>query len=392
MVDATIQNSLQLLVRRHRFERPIYVTRPTLPKLEDFRRKLEPVWASAWLTNDGALHDELRAALIDHLGVEHLSLCCNGTVALLLALQAAGIDGGEVITTPFTFPATPHALHWNGVRPVFCDIEERHYTLDPERIEGLIGPETRAILPVHVFGYPCDVEAIQAIADRHGLAVIYDAAHMMGVRYRGESILRWGDYSVLSFHATKIFSTAEGGAVVSGTESDRRRVDFLKNFGIADEETVIGPGINGKLNELQAAFGLLQLEGIEAEISSRKTLTGIYRERLRDVPGIAFQEDSPEVLHNYSSFTVLVDPQRYGMTRDELWEALKLFNVVTRRYFSPLCSHYPFYSTLPSARPENLPVAERVAERILCLPLYGTLEAEVVEDICSIISGLHHVR
>jgi dTDP-4-amino-4,6-dideoxygalactose transaminase len=392
VVDATIQNSLQALVRRHRLERPIYVTRPTLPDLADFRRRLEPVWASAWLTNDGALHEELRAALIDRLGVEHLSLCCNGTLALLLALQAAGIDGGEVITTPFTFPATPHSLHWSGAQPVFCDIEERSYTLDPEGIEKLIGSETRAILPVHVFGYPCDVEAIQAVADRHGLAVIYDAAHAMGVRYRGESILRWGDYSVLSFHATKLFSTAEGGAVVSRSESDRRRIDFSKNFGIADEETVIGPGINGKLNELQAAFGLLQLEGLEAEIANRERLTAIYRERLRAVPGISFQERPPDVHLNYASFTLLVDPDRYGMTRDELWQALKLFNVVTRRYFHPLCSRYPVYSTLPSARPENLPVAERVAERILCLPLYGTLEPEVVEKVCAIISELRHVR
>ena len=392
MANATNQNAFQTLVRRHRFDRPIYITRPTLPKLEDFKRRLEPVWASAWLTNDGALHDELRAALIDHLGVEHLSLCCNGTVALLLALQAAGIDGGEVITTPFTFPATPHVLHWNGVRPVFCDIEEQWFTLDPERIEGMIGPDTRAILPVDVFGYPCDVEAIQTVADRHGLVVIYDAASMMGVRYRGESILRWGDHSILSFHATKLFSTAEGGAVVSRTGSNRQRVDFLKNFGIADEETVIGPGINGKLNELQAAFGLLQLEQVGAEIANRKALTGIYRERLRDVPGITFQEDSPEVLHNYAYFTILVDPQRYGMTRDELWEALELFNVVTRRYFHPLCSHYPFYSALPSARPEDLPVAERVAERILCLPLYGTLEAQAVENVCTIISELCRVR
>lgn len=391
MVDATIQDSLQPLVRRHRFDRPIYVTRPTLPTLADFRRRLEPVWASAWLTNDGALHDELRSALIDRLGVQHLSLCCNGTVALLLALRAAGIDGGEVITTPFTFPATPHSLHWSGARPVFCDIEERHFTLDPERIEEAIGPETRAILPVHVFGYPCDVEAIQTIADRHGLSVIYDAAHMMGVRYRGESILRWGDYSILSFHATKIFSTAEGGAVVSRTESNRRRIDFLKNFGIADEETVIVPGINGKMNELQAAFGLLQLEGVEDEIANRARLDRIYRESLREVPGITFQESPPDVRQNHSSFAVLVDPRRYGMTRDELWDALKLFNVVTRRYFSPLCSRYPFYSALPSARPENLPVAERVAERILCLPLYGTLETGAVENVCAIISGLHRV-
>jgi len=392
LADATIQSTIQSLVRRYRFERPIYITRPALPKLEDYKRRLEPVWASAWLTNDGALHNELRAALIEHLGVEHLSLCCNGTIALLLALQAENIDSGEVITTPFTFPATPHALHWNGVRPVFCDIEERCYAIDPARIEGLIGPETRAILPVHAFGHPCDVEAIQAIADRHGLVVIYDAASMMGVRYRGEAILRWGNYSVLSFHATKLFSTAEGGAVVSRTESGRKRIDFLKNFGIADEETVIGPGINGKMNELQAALGLLQLEGVEAEVASRKTLTGIYRERLRDVPGLTFPEDSPDVDHNYAYFTVLVDPQRYGMTRDELWEVLKLFNVVTRRYFHPLCSHYPFYSVLPSARPENLPVAERVAGRILCLPLYGTLEAQAVENVCTIISELHDAR
>jgi dTDP-4-amino-4,6-dideoxygalactose transaminase len=390
--EAGIQSSLQRLVDHHRFEEPIHVTRPTLPKLEDFQRKLEPVWASAWLTNDGVLHDELRSALMDHLGVEHLSLCCNGTVALLLALQAAGIDGGEVITTPFTFPATPHALHWNGVRPVFCDIEDRRYTLDPERIEGLIGPDTRGILPVHVFGYPCDVEAIQSVAERHGLPVIYDAAHMMGVRYRGESILLWGDYSILSFHATKLFSTAEGGAVVSGSESDRRRVDSLKNFGIADEETVIGPGINGKLNELQAAFGLLQLEEIDTEIARRGRLAAIYRERLRDVPGISFQAQSPEVDHNHAYFTALVDPQRYGMTRDELWQALKLFNVVTRRYFSPLCSHYPFYASLRSAGQQNLPIAERVAASNLCLPLYGTLEAEAVENVCTIIRELRHVR
>jgi dTDP-4-amino-4,6-dideoxygalactose transaminase len=392
VADAITQTALQRLVRRHRFDAPIYVARPTMPKLEDFQRRLEPVWKSAWITNDGALHDELRSGLIDHLGVEHLSLCCNGTVALLLALQAAHVDAGEVITTPFTFPATPHALHWNGVRPVFCDIEDRSYTLDPERIEALIGRDTAAILPVHVFGSPCDVEAIQSIADRHGLPVIYDAAHALGVRYRGKSILRWGDYSILSFHATKLFSTAEGGAVVSGSQSDRERVDFLKNFGIADEATVIGPGINGKMNELQAAFGLLQLEGIGAEIANRKALTGIYRERMRSVPGLTVQAESPDVERNYGYFPVSVDARAYGLTRDELWKALKLFNVVTRRYFSPLCSHYPFYSSLPSAQPENLPVSERVAEGILCLPLYGTLGAEVVENICTIISGLRDVH
>ena len=391
-MQETLANSLPSLVRRHRLSDPIYVTRPTMPSLEDYRQILEPVWQSCWLTNDGTLHNRLRDSLLAYLDVEHLSLCCNGTVALLLALQAAHINSGEVITSPFTFPATPHALHWNRVRPVFCDIEERGLGLDPNRIEELIGPETRAILPVHVFGYPCDVEAIQDIARRHGLVVIYDAAHMMGVRYRNESILKWGDYSVLSFHATKIFSTAEGGAVVSRSKYDTARIDSLKNFGIADEHTVIGPGINGKMNELQAAFGLLQLKEIETEIEKRKALTKVYQDGLRDVPGITFNSERPEVRHNYSYFTILVAPEEYGMSRDELWEALKLFNVVTRKYFNPLCSHFPSYKALPSSRPENLPVAERVADSILCLPIYGTLDAERVKQICTIIAELSLVH
>lgn len=376
------------LVERHRFAEPVFITRPTLPKLEDYQRKLERIWETRWLTNDGECHGQLTQALEDYLGVEHVNLCCNGTIALLLALQAAGIDGGEVITTPFTFPATPHALHWNRVQPVFCDIDETTFNLDPERIESAIGPDTRGILPVHVFGNPCDVEAIQAIAARHGLPVIYDAAHMMGVTRNGKSILDWGDFSILSFHATKLFSTAEGGAVVSGSEANRERIDFMKNFGIADEETVIGPGINGKMSELQAAFGLLQLEGVETEIASRKTLTQLYRDRLAPVPGIAFQSDLPGVRHNYAYFPILVDAEAYGLSRDELWSALKLFNVITRKYFHPLCSHYPSYASLPSSRPENLPVAERVAASVLCLPLYGTLSASSVETICTIISEL----
>jgi len=392
LADASPQSSFQQFVRRHRFDEPIYVTKPSLPSLDAYRDRLEPVWESAWLTNDGGLHDELRAALAAYLGIEHLSLCCNGTVALMLALQAAGIDGGEVITTPFTFPATPHALHWNGARPVFADIDAVRYTLDPERIEAAITRDTRAILPVHVFGMPCDIDGIQAVADRHGLPVIYDAAHMMGVRYRGESILAAGDYSILSFHATKLFSTAEGGAVVSRSDADRRRVDFLKNFGIADEQTVIGPGINGKLNELQAAFGLLQLEGIDTEIESRGRLTRIYRDRLAAVPGLSFQQIDADLEPNHAYFTLLVDPDVYGMTRDDLWAALREFNVVTRRYFAPLCSHYPFYASLPSADPENLGNAERVAERVLCLPLYGTLESDAVEGISRILSELPHAR
>ena len=377
---------MESLLTRLRFPEPVYITRPTLPSLDAYREKLEPVWESAWLTNDGRLHGELSEALATYLEIPSLSLCCNGTVALMLALQAARITSGEVITTPFTFPATPHALYWNRVQPVFCDIDPDTYALDPARIEALIGPDTRAILPVHVFGPPCDMDAIQEIADRHGLVVIYDAAHSMGVRYRGRSVLEWGDFSTLSFHATKLFATAEGGAVVCTSERDRERLEFLKNFGIADEETVIGPGINGKMNELQAAFGLLQLDGLDKEIASRKALTEIYIAGLRDVPGLRLPVERPEVELNYAYLPVLIDPDAYGMTRDALHAMLAKFNVISRKYFYPLCSHYSSYSSLPSARPENLPVAERIAQQILCLPLYGTLPPVVVEQICLIVA------
>ncbi len=380
--------SLDDLVRRYRFEQPVHVTRPTLPKQEDYQRKLERIWETGWLTNRGELHEELTAALADYLGIEHLSLCCNGTVALLIALQACEIGGGEVITTPFTFPATVHALHWNRVRPVFCDIDETHFNLDPARVETLIGPDTRAILPVHVFGHPCDVEALQAIADRHGLRLIYDAAHVVGVRCGEKSLCEYGDLSVLSFHATKLFTTVEGGAIVSHSAAMRDRIDHLRNFGIADAETVIGPGINGKMNEFQAAFGLLQLDMLESEIAHRKRLTEIYRERLREVPGLSFQADTPGVRHNYAYFTVRVDPDRYGVSRDELHGRLERCNVFCRKYFHPLCSRYPSYSALPSAQPEKLPVAERIAESILCLPLYGTLGKDAVERICELLADL----
>jgi dTDP-4-amino-4,6-dideoxygalactose transaminase len=380
---------LDELIRRLALPQPIPVTRPTMPSREAYFEKLAPVWESRWLTNDGELHGRLRDGLADYLGVPHLSLCCNGTLALLIALQALRITSGEVITTPFTFPATPHALWWNRVRPVFCDIDEKTFNLDPNRIEGLIGPDTRAILPVHVFGTPCDVEGIQAVADKHGLAVIYDAAHVMGVRYGDRSIMEYGDCSILSFHATKLFSTIEGGAVVTRSEIQRRRVDYLKNFGIEDEETVIGPGINGKMNEFQAAFGLLQLEQIDAEIAHRGRITEIYRRRLRDVPGLVFQEDMPGVRHNYAYFAVLVDPSRFGMDRDALHGLLDRFHVKTRKYFHPLCSHFSCYANLPSARPENLAVAERVAERVLCLPLFGTLEEDAVERVCDVLEALH---
>ncbi len=376
------------LVDRYGFAEPIPVTRPTLPDLGAYQQKLERIWETRWLTNDGELHRELVSALREYLSVEHLSLCCNGTVALLIALQAARINSGEVITSPFTFPATPHALYWNRIRPVFCDIDEVSFNLDPDRIEGLIGPDTRAILPVHVFGYPCDVEAIQTIANRHGLPVIYDAAHTMGVRIGDKSILSYGDLSILSFHGTKLFTTGEGGAIVSSTEAQRCRIDYLKNFGIAGQEEVIGPGINGKMSEFQAAFGLLQLQLLDVEIENRRKFTVIYRERLRDVPGVSFREDVPAVRHNYSYFPILVDREQYGLDRDELYTLLKRFNVHARKYFYPLCSRYPSYASLPSSSPEKLPVAERIAARVLCLPLYGTLGKDAVEDICSIIAEL----
>lgn len=387
--SALRESVLRELVRRHRLEQPVPVTRPSLPDRNAYQRKLERIWETGWLTNDGEQTQALTRALAGYLGVEHVSLCCNATVGLLIALHAFRITSGEVITTPFTFPATPHALYWNRVRPVFCDVDEKTFNLDPARIERLIGPDTRAILPVHVFGHPCEVEAIRSIADKHGLVVLYDAAHVMGVRYRGESVLAHGDCSILSFHATKLFSTIEGGAIVSHSSAQRQRIDYLKNFGIEDEETVIGPGINGKMNEFQAAFGLLQLETLEQEIEHRRALTLRYRERLSGLPGLRLQEDDPRVRHNHAYFPVIVDPEGYGIARDPLHALLGEFNVHARKYFHPLCSHYACYAALPSARPEALPVAERIAERVLCLPLYGTLDPAQVDGICDVLVALH---
>ena len=391
MESNDLPEGIEDVVRRGRFAEPVHVMRPNLPPLEDYHALLERIWESKWLTNDGAFHKEFEAELARYLGVGHVNVFCNGTVALLVALQALRITGGEVITTPFTFPATPHVLYWNGVTPVFCDIEEKTFNLDPSRIEQLIGPNTKAILPVHVYGNPCDVEAIQEIADRQGLAVIYDAAHTFGVRYKGQALAAYGDVSMLSFHATKLFSTLEGGALVVKSEALKKRINYLKNFGIADEETVIGPGINGKMNEFQAAYGLLQFTLIEEEIANRAVRARRYREHLRVIPGITFLDDIPEVRHNYAYFPILVDPDLYGMSRDAVHAVLKRCNIFSRKYFYPLCSTYPCYSALPSARPENLPVAHRVAGRVLCLPLYGALEEEVVQTLCRILRELQAV-
>ncbi len=376
------------LIKQYRLPEAVTVARPTMPSLADYYKHLERIWESRWLTNAGQFEREFERRLAEYLGVEHVSLFCNGTIALLVALQALRINSGEVITTPFTFPATAHVLHWNNIRPVFCDIDEKTFNLDPHRIEQLISPNTKAILPVHVYGNPCDVEAIQSIADRHGLHVIYDAAHTFGVQLNGRPLVEHGDISMLSFHATKLFSTLEGGALVVKTEVQKTRIDFLKNFGIADEETVIGPGINGKMNELQAAYGLLQLEMIDDEIANRARLVNTYRDGLREIPGITVLDDMPDVKHNYAYFPILVNPASYGMTRDKLYTLLKELNVMTRKYFYPLCSTYPCYSALPSADAGNLPVAQRVAEQVLCLPLYGTLEKSVVRTICALLNEL----
>ena len=377
------------VVKNYRLADPVYVTKPTLPTLADYQKSLERIWESSWLTNDGQFHVEFERRLKEYLGVEHLNLFVNGTIALLVALEALRIQSGEVITTPFTFAATPHVLYWNKVKPVFCDIEEKTFNIDPAQIEGLIGPDTRAILAVHVYGNPCDVEAIGNIADRHGLQVIYDAAHAFGVKIGDRSIMSYGDISAMSFHATKLFTSIEGGALVSSSQRQRNRIQFLRNFGIADAETVIGPGINGKMNEFQASFGLLELDLIDKEIADRKSIVELYRARLADIPGISYIQDIEGVRHNYGYFPILVDESRYGVDRNALADILGQCNIFPRKYFYPLCSTYPCYSALPSSRPENLPVATRVSHEVLCLPLYGQLNLEVVETISEIIQQVH---
>lgn len=385
MKKALTQKFCQTIVGQFRLDEPVYVTRPNMPSLEKYNIYLENIWNSAWLTNNGPYHREFEAKLATFLGVEHLNLFVNGTIALLVALQALRINSGEVITTPFTFPASTHVLHWNRIQPVFCDIDPKTYNIDPNQIEKHITPDTKAILGVHVYGNPCDVEAIQKIADRHGLYVIYDAAHAFGVKIGDRSILEYGDISALSFHATKLFTSIEGGALISKTKAQAERIYFLKNFGIADEETVIGPGINGKMNEFQAAFGLLELDLVEQEIRDRRELTLLYRKRLADVPGVICMEDIPDVTHNYSYFPILVDPVKYGVSRDDLYSICRDCNIFTRKYFYPLCSHYSCYSAFPSSHKENLETAGRVSSRVLCLPLYGEIRSEIVATICDLV-------
>ena len=362
----------------------INVTQPSLPDLNDYIPYLEDIWESKWLTNNGKYHQQFEQELKDFLGVEQVNLFTNGTLALITALQALKISG-EVITTPYSFVATTHALHWNGIKPVFCDIEPQTMNLDPDKIEALITPKTTAIMPVHVYGNPCNVDKIQKIADRYGLKVIYDAAHAFNVKLDNESILNYGDLSILSFHATKVFNTIEGGAIICHDEAMKQKIDRLKNFGFAGETKVIAPGINAKMNELQAALGLLQLKRVEADIQKRKEIAGLYRKELRDIAGISVLEDIAGVQHNYSYFPILVDKNKYGKSRDELYNYLKENNIYSRRYFYPLISSFSMYRTLDSAHPDNLPIANKIADEILCLPIYAEL-SDI--DLCRIMEQI----
>ncbi|HEY3389736.1 MAG TPA: DegT/DnrJ/EryC1/StrS family aminotransferase, partial [Prolixibacteraceae bacterium] len=344
---------------------PIYVTQPAMPPLEEFTDLLKIIWDNKILTNNGPFHQQFEYELAEYLGVKYISVFTNGTLALMTALQSLRITG-EVITTPFSFVATTHSLWWNNIKPVFADIEPDNFNLDPEKVEAAITPQTTAIMPVHVYGNPCKLERFQQIADTYGLKIIYDAAHAFGVKVKGTSVLNYGDLSILSFHATKVFNTIEGGAIICHDEKTKQRIDYLKNFGFAGETTVIAPGINAKMNELQAAYGLLQLKYVDKCIEKRKTIASTYRNQLKGINGINFLEDMDGVDHAYSYFPILVDKDKFGKTRDELYEGLKEQNIFGRRYFYPLISQFPTYRGLPSSRPDNLPVATKVAEQVIC--------------------------
>ena len=362
----------------------ITVTSPLLPSLDEFNDMLKDIWASKWITNNGSFHRQLENAMCEYLGVPYISLFTNGTLPLITALQALRISG-EVITTPYSFVATTHSLWWNGIKPVFVDIDPATGNIDPDKIEAAITPKTTAIMPVHVYGKPCDTKRIQDIADKYGLKVIYDAAHAFGVKVDGESILNAGDMSTLSFHATKVYNTIEGGALVMHDEQTKKRIDYLKNFGFAGETEVVAPGINSKMDEVRAAYGLLNLKQVDASIEARHQVAIRYREALRNVEGITFFDDMQGVTHNYSYFPIFVDAEKYGMTRDELYFKMKEQNVLGRRYFYPLISDFSTYRGLSSANSENLPQAHKMANSVICLPMHHELSKEDVERVIKII-------
>lgn len=375
----------------------IKVTSPLLPDLGAFNEYLKQIWDKQWITNNGEFHQQLEKALAEYLGVPYISLFTNGTLPLITALQALRITG-EVITTPYSFVATTHALWWNGIKPVFVDIDPKTGNLDPNKVEAAITPRTTAILPVHVYGNPCDVDVIQDIADKYGLRVIYDAAHAFGVKVDSRhskmlsksegdyvSILNAGDLSTLSFHATKVFNTVEGGAMVMHDAKMKQRIDYLKNFGFANETTVVGPGINSKMDEIRSAYGLLNLKQVDKAIAARRHAAKRYREALKDVEGITFFDEMPGVQHNYSYFPIFVDEKKYGMSRDELYFKMRDRNVWGRRYFYPLISEFSTYRGLESATPDNLPTAHKMADTVICLPLHHLLSDEDVQRVIDCI-------
>ena len=365
----------------------ITVTSPLLPDLNEFHNLLKEIWESKWITNNGSFHQKLEIALAEYLKVPYVSLFTNGTLPLITALQAMHITG-EVITTPYSFVATTHALWWNGIKPVFVDIDPRTGNIDPDKIEAAITPRTTAIMPVHVYGKPCDVEAIQEIADKYGLKVIYDAAHAFGVEVNGKSILNAGDMSTLSFHATKVYNTIEGGAMVMHDEKTKKRIDYLKNFGFAGETEVVAPGINSKMDEVRSAYGLLNLRQVDAAIAARQKVAVAYREALRPVAGISFWDDMPGVRHNYSYFPIFVDAEEYGMTRDELYIKMKEQDVWGRRYFYPLISEFSTYRGLESANSSNLPQATKMANSVICLPMHHALSEEDIQRTIDCITNI----
>lgn len=358
----------------------ITVTSPLLPSLEDFNEYLKEIWDKKWITNNGFYHQELEKALCEYLKVPYISLFTNGTLPLITALQALRITG-EVITTPYSFVATTHALWWNGIKPVFVDIEPTSGNLDPEKIEAAITPQTTAIMPVHVYGKPCKTNEIQDIADKYGLKIIYDAAHAFGVEVDGKSILNEGDVATLSFHATKVYNTIEGGALVMHDAKMKQRIDYLKNFGFANEVEVVAPGINSKMDEIRSAYGLINLKQIDSAIETRHQVAIKYRQALKNVPGISYWNDDPNVKNNYSYFPIFVDAEEYGMSRDELYFKMKSHNVWGRRYFYPLISTFSTYRGLDSACRENLPNAHRMADTVICLPMHHALTEEDIQRV-----------
>jgi dTDP-4-amino-4,6-dideoxygalactose transaminase len=369
-------------------DEPIYVTRPFLPPLEDYLGKIREIWDSKWLTNNG-LHLRLfENELSSFLKTKNIFAVSNGTTALMLACKALELSG-EVITTPFTCAATPHALMWTGIKPVFCDIEDKTLNIDPKKIEALITPRTTAIMPVHLFGIPCDTKMIRKIADKYDLRVIYDAAHAFGVEVNGKGILNFGDISAISFHATKIFHTAEGGALASGNKNIGEKMRILRNIGIKNELEIPYPGINAKMSELQAALGRVNLNYFAKNRKKRLKIIEVYRHHLKDIEGICLAESRPGIKYNYSYFPIRINEKEFGKTRDNVLYSLRRYNIFARKYFYPLCSDLPHFKRLPSSNPSRLPVAQKAAKEILCLPLYSDLKINEAERICAIIKYLH---